>query len=213
MTAANIESVTSPRRIAILALCSIALLVQLGTAAEVFAQTAESELESDLSSLSPVEEQVIRFLVDDWNRDLSSTSIDLAMDALGLDPANVGLRYRIGSFIKTHPQLHVAVRSWGWETIVLTPDEKLLARAIVNATRKVEEIPSLVRLAGQVGVSEEQARIGLQILARYGILRPEPSAGGVGYVVASDRYLNWEPRVDFQFHSVYLSSGRQFNTN
>ena len=102
---------------------------------------------------------------------------------------------------------------WGWETLALTPDEKLIARALINAVRDDAETPTLERLAQLVAIPGREVENGLAMLARYGILRQEASVGGVGYVVASERYLNWEPRLDFLFHTVSLSSGRQFNTN
>ncbi len=165
------------------------------------------------NELTPAEQKVIEFLKDDWDKDFSVTSIDLAMEAVGLDPSAADVRYRLGTYIKSHPELHRAVRVWGWETLALTPDEKLIARALINAVRDDAETPSLERLAQLVGVPGREVENGLAMLARYGILRQEAPVGGAGYVVASDRYLNWEPRLDFLFHTVSLSSGRQFNTN
>ena len=163
--------------------------------------------------LTPAEMKVIEFLTDDWDKDFSVTSIDLAMEAVGLDPAAADIRYRLGTYLKSHPELHLAVRMWGWETLALTPDEKLIARALIHAVRDDAATPSLERLAELVGISGREVENGLAMLERYGILRQEASAGGSGYLVTSERYLNWEPRLDFLFHTVSLSSGRQFNTN
>jgi hypothetical protein len=50
------------------------------------------------------------------------------------------------------------------------------------------------------------------MLGRYEIIKADPSVGGAGFRVES-RYVKWEPRLDFLFHTVTLASGRKFNTN
>jgi hypothetical protein len=173
-------------------------------------KTAESK---DLSSLSAQEQKVIAYLQNDWGKDFSVTSVDLAMKAVGLRPSDDKARFRLGNYIKQNPELHEVVRRWGWETLVLTPNEKLIARAIINAARDQQKTPSLAEVAKAVGVSKGDAKRGLQMLERYGILKQDKSVGGVKYAVAAPRYLKWEPRLDFLFHQVTLSSGRQLNTN
>ncbi len=116
-------------------------------------------------------------------------------------------------YIKSHPELHLAVRTWGWETLVLRADEKLIGRAILMAMRDGKPSPSLADLAVQLGISQDKVRTGLEMMARFEILRREARSGGSGYVLANERYQKWESRLDFQFHTVRLSSGRQFNTN
>jgi len=65
------------------------------------------------------------------------------------------------------PELHEVIRRWGWATLVLTPDEKLIARALVNAEREGKTGPGTSELAKAVGVSESQVQSGLSMLARY----------------------------------------------
>ena len=196
-----------------LILCSAAVLLQLGVGADAFGQAADIDNSFDGSDLRPEEQQVLHFLKEDWDLDLSATSVDLAMDTMGLDSSDVDFRFRIGSYIKSHPELHLAVRTWGWETLVLRADEKLIARAILMAMRDGKPSPSLADLAVQLGISQDKVRTGLELMARFEILRREAGSGGSGYVLANERYQKWESRLDFQFHTVRLSSGRQFNTN
>ena len=164
------------------------------------------------AQLSPQEQKVIDYLVNDWGQDFSVTSVDIAMAALKVDQSDEA-RFRIGNHIKNHPELHSVVRQWGWQTVVLTPNEKLVARAIVNREHDKQRSPSTEDLAKSVGISEQEVKGAVQMLARYGILKREKSVGGIGYVAAETRYLNWQPWLDFQFHRVALSSGRIFNTN
>lgn len=171
-----------------------------------FGQSADNK-----GKLKPEEKKVIDYLVKDWGEDYSVTSIDIAMDVLKVKPTDE-TRFRIGSYVKTHPQLHEVIRRWGWVTLVLTPDEKLTARALINAEREGEPAPSVADIAKAVGVSQDQVKRSLAMLERYEILKRDKSTGGAGYKVVP-HYIKWEPRLDFLFHKVTLASGRQFNTN
>jgi hypothetical protein len=176
---------------------------------------AEADADTDapkLVGLKPDEQKVVRYLLKDWGPDYSITSIDVALDALGLRQSDE-VRFRIGNYIKNHPELHSVIRQWGWQTVALTPGEKLVARTIVNAQRDKQKIPSKTDIATAAGISEKDTDRAVAMLARYGILKRNKSAGGIGYVASESRYVNWQPWLDFQFHRVSLASGRIFNTN
>jgi hypothetical protein len=166
---------------------------------------------NDQAQLHAQEQKVIDYLVKDWGEDYSVTSVDIAMNALKVGPSDE-TRFRIGNYIKAHPELHEVIRRWGWVTLVLTPDEKLIARALINAGRDSKPAPSISELAKAVGIKEPDVKCGLAMLERYEILKKDTKAGGAGYAVIP-RYIKWEPRLDFVFHKVSLDSGRQFNTN
>jgi hypothetical protein len=161
--------------------------------------------------LKPEEQRVLSYLLDDWGKDYSVTSVDIAMRAVKVKDTDE-TRFRIGSYIKAHPELHEVIRRWGWVTLVLTPDEKTIARALVNAERDGKHAPSIGEIAKAMGVNEDQAKRSLSMLERYEIIQRNSSRGGAGFTVIP-RYLKWEPRLDFIFHQVTLGDGRQFNTN
>lgn len=167
--------------------------------------------EANQTQLSAPEQKVIDYLVKDWGEDYSVTTVDIAMKAGKVDHSDE-IRFRIGSYIKAHPELHEVIRRWGWVTLVLTPDEKLIARALVNAERDGKSAPSLSELAHAVAISEPDVKRGLAMLERYEILTKDAKAGGTSYRVMP-RYIKWEPRLDFVFHNVSLDSGRQFSVN
>ena len=161
--------------------------------------------------LSAQEQKVIDYLVKDWGEDYSVTSVDIAMNSLKVTPSDE-TRFRIGNYIKAHPELHEVIRRWGWVTLVLTPDEKLIARALINAQRDSKAVPSVSELAKAVVIKEPDVKRGLALLERYEILKKDSKTGGSGFTV-TPHYIKWEPRLDFVFHKVSLDSGRQFNTN
>jgi hypothetical protein len=161
--------------------------------------------------LKPDEQKVIDYLVNDWGKDYSVTSVDIAMPAVGVKQSDEA-RFRIGNYIKQQPDLHEVIRRWGWVTLVLTPDEKLIARSLINAERENRPAPALAEIAKAVSVTEDQAKRGLAMLERYELIKQDKSVAGAGYEVVP-RYIKWEPRLDFLFHTVTLAGGRKFNTN
>jgi hypothetical protein len=167
--------------------------------------------EATQTRLGAQEQKVIDYLVKDWGEDYSVTTVDIAMKAVKVDQSDE-IRFRIGSYIKAHPELHEIIRRWGWVTLVLTPDEKLIARALINAERDGKSAPSLSELAHAVAVSEPDVKRGLAMLERYEVLTKDAKAGGTAYRVMP-RYIKWDPRLDFVFHNVTLDSGRQFSVN
>ena len=163
------------------------------------------------AQLNAQEQKVIDYLVKDWGEDYSVTSVDIAMNAVKVAPSDE-TRFRIGNYIKAHPELHEVIRRWGWVTLVLTPDEKLIARALINAERDSKPLPSVSELATAVGIKEPDVKRGLAMLERYEIVKKDSKADGVGYAVIA-RYIKWQPRLDFVFHKISLDNGRQFNVN
>ena len=166
---------------------------------------------SSEEKLSAQEQKVVDFLVKDWGQDFSVTSVDIAMAAVKLKPSDE-TRFRIGNYIKNHPEIHEIVRRWGWVTLVLTPDEKLIARALINAERDTKPTPKTSDLAKAIGISEADVKRGLNMLERYEIVKQDSNDSKASYRVMP-RYLKWEPRLDFVFHKISLDSGRQFNVN
>jgi hypothetical protein len=160
--------------------------------------------------LNSEEQKVVNYLVADWGEDYSVTSVDIAMAAVRVKPSDE-TRFRIGNYIKAHPELHEIIRRWGWVTLVLTPDEKLIARTLINAERDGKPEPTVIKIAKAVGITEAQVDRGLSMLERYDIVQRAASKGP-GYKVVP-RYIKWEPRLDFIFHKVSLDSGRAFNVN
>src|SRR6266487_1392445 len=146
---------------------------------------------NDEAQLSAQEQKVVDYLVKDWGEDYRVTSVDIAMNAVKVAPSDE-TRFRIGNYIKAHPELHEVIRRWGWVTLVLTPDEKLIARALINAERDSKPAMSVSELAKAVSIKEPDVKRGLAMLERYEILMKDSKAGGIGYAVIP-RYIKWQP--------------------
>ena len=183
------------------------LLIALTLAAAIAGQATAGAKDK----LKPDDQRVVTYLLGDWGKDYSVTSVDIAMRAVKVKDTDE-TRFRIGSYIKAHPELHEVIRRWGWVTLVLTPDEKLIARALISAERDGKPAQSIGEIAKAVVVSEDQVKRSLLMLERYEIIKRDSTRGGAGFSVVP-RYVKWEPRLDFLFHQVTLADGRQFNTN
>src|SRR5713226_9323326 len=112
---------------------------------------------NDQAQLTAQEQKVIDYLVKDWGEDYSGTSVDIAMNAVKVAPSDE-TRFRIGNYIKAHPDLHEVIRRWGWVTLVLTPEEKLIARALINAERDGKPVPTVAEISKAVEIKEDQVR-------------------------------------------------------
>lgn len=195
-----------------LAVCCTVLLTTPLPVVKAQTERQSNQATASNAELSPQEKKVIEYLQGVWGKDHSVATVDQAMAIVGVR-ASDETRFRIGQHIKQNPELHVIIRRWGWETLVLTPDEKLIARAISNAAREQQPMPTLAQIAKAVDVSQNDVKRGLAMLERYQILKRDEAAGGAGYTLAAARYVNWQPRLDFVFHRMTVSSGRNTSVN
>ena len=163
--------------------------------------------------LTDKQQRVLDYLVANWGEDTAATSIDLAMKIVGgrYSPED---RYVLAVHIREHPELHRVLRRFGWETVALNPEEKLIARQLSWAERERRPAPTLDQLGRAIGVSSRVIRDGLQMLERLAIVRRDPSARGAGYRMASERYVNWEGlgRIDFMFHRAEVEGLKTLDT-
>lgn len=163
--------------------------------------------------LTAKQQKVLNYLLADWGVDTSVTGVDLAMQIVGGNYAAED-RYAIAVYIREHPEMHRVLRRFGWVAVALSPAEKLIARQLSWAERENRSAPSLAELAGALDIPPTRIRDGLNMLERLGIIRRDPTAGGVGYRMASDRYVQWEGlgRIDFMYHRVNVEGLKTLDT-
>jgi len=100
------------------------------------------------------------------------------------------------------PSLAIEARNWNPAVFILSNDEKLIARHILNAGR----MPPPEGIGSALGLNRLAVDVGLRMLARLGFL---VGAEG-GYRLAPDHRLLLQG-LGFNFHTVTLESGEQFN--
>ena len=162
-------------------------------------------------TLTDKQQKVLDYMLDDWNKQMRITGVDLAMQNVGgqYSPDD---RYAIGVFLRNNPRLHRTLRTFGWETAALTPTEKLMARIVSRAEREHQSSPTREDFARNLDVSPVAVTDALKMLERFGIMRPDPAVKGLGYRMVQDRYEDWEGamRITFMNHRVQVEGEKPF---
>src|SRR5258708_28955160 len=92
-------------------------------------------------TLTDKQQRVLDYMLNDWNKQMRITGVELAMQNLGGQYSSDD-RYAVGIFLRNNPRLHRTLRTFGWETAALTPTEKLIARIVSRAERENQAPPT-----------------------------------------------------------------------
>lgn len=186
--------------------------------------------------MGALENKIVEFLMNEWQEGLRITTVPQAMMRLGV-PDDEELRRRVGDRLKRIwrrrlrlrglwrglrwlrsanrrkvrpwttslrrlPSLLGEARSWNPAVYILSNDEKLIARLILNAGR----VPSLEESAAVLDLDRSTVERGLRMLTNVGFLMAV--AGGYQLAAGHQRLLEG---LGFNFHTVTLENGEQFN--
>lgn len=162
-------------------------------------------------TLTDKQQKVLDYMLNDWNKPMRITGVDLAMQNVGGQYSSDD-RNAIGVFLRNNPRLHRTLRTFGWETAALTPNEKLIARIVSRAEREHQPPPTREDFSQILKVSPSTVTDALKMLERFEIMRPDPAVKGLGYRMAEDRYLDWEGamRITFMNHRVQVEGEKPF---
>ncbi|MBI4219305.1 MAG: hypothetical protein HY682_04105 [Chloroflexi bacterium] len=180
---------------------------------------------------APIENLLIR----EWKTGARLTTIPQALARLGI-PNDSRLRRRIARRLKPRwrevllspekrrrleralgrpadetrrAQWEEQVRTWQIASILLTEEEKLLARLMLLKQRRSQPVPDLRELRQALGVSPDAVRRGIRNLAWLGFLNlPDPRR--LGQYTLSEGHERFLDGLGFTFHTVELQSGERF---
>jgi hypothetical protein len=180
-------------------------MVALFATGPVAAQTASPV------TLTDKQQKVLDYLLNDWNKPMRITGVELAMQNVGGQYSSDD-RYAVGIFLRNNPRLHRTLRTFGWETAALTPTEKLIARIVSRAERENQAPPTREAFGHILEVPPTTMSDALKMLERFGIIRSDPAVKGLGYRMAEDRYVDWEGamRITFMNHRVKVEGEKPF---
>jgi hypothetical protein len=163
------------------------------------------------ATLTDKQQKVLNYMLNDWNKQMHITGVELAMQNVGgqYSPDD---RYAIGVFLRNNPRLHRTLRTFGWETAALTPNEKLIARIVSRAERENQPVPTREEFERILEVSPAAVTDALKMLERFGIMQPDATVKTLGYRMAEDRYQDWEGamRITFMDHRVQVEGEKPF---
>lgn len=155
--------------------------------------------------LTEEEGRVVAFLLEQWRQPFRITTIQQALDTLGLS-SQADARLRVGRYLAANPGVHEKVERWGAVPFILTEDEKLLARAVGHDWRHSAQPRPVEELARLVGQPVPRIEAGLCVLGELALLSLHDGT----YAVPDDM----EERaggLGCNFHTVVLQSGERFN--
>ena len=158
--------------------------------------------------LSPQASRVVEYLLDDWKKQFRSTSIPLAMSNVGLDP-NDSLRLEIGQYFRDHTDLANNLKWWGTNNYILSNEEKLIAKYLLNTHRDEERLPGLDEVAAVLDLPADRLRARLGFMAQAGLLVASADEE-LGYALA-DGYKGWGGPLRHNFHTVSIEGEETFD--
>src|SRR5712691_1576718 len=103
-------------------------LLLLGALVAASLASQSKKLEPDTSSLTSQERTVLEYLQGDWQKQYRTTSIGLAAQVTRTKLSEQS-RLKLAKFIETNRSSYAAPARHRTTTVVLTPQEKLVARA------------------------------------------------------------------------------------
>src|SRR5438445_5178113 len=140
---------------------SIAVIILIFTSALVMGRLGAHA--ASAVTLTDKQQKVLDYMLNDWNKPSRITGVELAMKNVSgqYSPDD---RYAIGIFLRDNPRLHRTLRTFGWETATLTPNEKLIARIVSRAERQNQIPPTREELARILEVSPAEVTDALKML-------------------------------------------------
>ncbi len=153
-------------------------------------------------------QQIVEYLLEDWGQRMHSTSIALAMENLGMKP-NDDLRLEVGEHFRAHTDLANNLKWWGTNNYILSNDEKLIAKYLINTYADEKRTPELEELSKEVGIPESNLNGRLNFMAQAGLLQAS-SNEKLGYAL-TDKYNRWGGPLRYNFHTVAQENTKAFD--
>jgi len=163
--------------------------------------TLENELSAD-------GQQIVDYLLEDWSERMHSTSISLAMENLGMKP-NDAVRLEVGEHFRAHTDLANNLKWWGANNYILSNDEKLIAKYLINTYGVEKRIADLKELSMEVGIADNDLKGRLNFIAQAGLLQAS-STEKLGYAL-TDKFTKWGGPLRYNFHTVKQEGAKAFD--
>lgn len=154
-------------------------------------------------------QKIVDYLLDDWKTQMHSTSIPMAMKNLLYQNPRDELRLQIAEYFREHLDLASNLRWWGVNNYILSNDEKVIAKYLLNTKRDEERLPRLQEAITAVGLTAEKLKARLAFLAGAGLLK-QSTVQELGYTLA-EGYQKWGGPMRYNFHTVNVEGEDSFD--
>ncbi|MCI0485331.1 MAG: hypothetical protein L0229_01895 [Blastocatellia bacterium] len=159
-------------------------------------------------SLPAKGQQVVDYLLKDWQKQFRSTSIPLAMKNLGMKPDD-GLRLKIGEYLRENTDIARNLKFWGANNYILSNEEKLIAKYLINTYETEKRMPGLQESSKALEMSSDKLKDRLAFMARAGLLE-RSGEGELRYKLA-EGYGRWGGPLRYNFHTVEIEGEKPFD--
>ncbi len=158
--------------------------------------------------ISPEAQQVVDYLLEDWQKQFRSTSIALAMNNLGMEPDDL-IRLEVGEHFRANANLARNLQFWGANNYILSNDEKRAAKYLMGIERTEARTPDLAEASRVLGIPVENLASRLQFMADAGFLKQD-SDRELGFSLA-EGYERWGGPLQHNFHTLHVEGERPFD--
>ena len=150
--------------------------------------------------LSPDARQGVDYLLKDWQRQFSSTSIPHAMEYIGLE-ADDALRLELIEHLRANDSLARNLQWWGANNYLFSNLEKRLAKYLILRQGKAERAPALTEVAVLFELAEAELNARLDFMVSAGFLQEADSPLGVALAPG---FRRWAGPLQHNFHTLRI---------
>ncbi len=144
--------------------------------------------------------RVVDYLLQDWQRQFSSTTIPHAMQFMGMDVED-DLRLEVVAHLRDNDGLARNLQWWGANNYLFSNLEKRLAKYLVLLQKRAEKLPTATEAAQALEISEAELRARMAFMAQSGFL--ETAANDLGFALAPG-FQRWAGPLQHNFHTVRI---------
>ena len=180
-----------------LAIASLAVVLGWGIVKSAPAQEISTEAQ-----------QVVDYLLEDWQKQFRSTSIALAMNNLGMEPDD-SLRLEVGEYFRANVNLARNLQFWGANNYILSNEEKRAAKYLMGIENTEGRMPELAEVSQVLGIPAENLASRLRFMADAGFLKQD-SVQELGFSLA-EGFERWGGPLQHNFHTLHVEGERSFD--
>ncbi|MCH7859095.1 MAG: hypothetical protein IID14_05275 [Candidatus Marinimicrobia bacterium] len=160
------------------------------------------------AGLSAEGREVVDYLFNDWKEQFRSTTIPQAMGILGMKPDDA-FRLQVIDYLRANLDQARNLRFWGPNNYLLTHDEKLIAKLLLNTYRDEDRLPSRQEISKRLHILEGEIGDRLAFMAQAGFLDAAQDQAS-GYILAEGAG-QWGGPLRHNFHTIYVEGEPVFD--
>ena len=151
--------------------------------------------------LSPDASGVVDYLLEDWQRQFSSTTIPHAMDFMDME-VDDSVRLEVIEHLRDNSSIARNLQWWGANNYLFTNLEKRIAKYLILLHERDGLSPTTTEASGALGVSATELTARLGFMARGGFLVSNTEED-LGFGLAPG-YKRWAGPLQHNFHTVRI---------